>query len=160
MSNQNNNQENTIGLSQYLICKIIIKKSDADLSFFDFIQKLEKLQKMYMIKQSVCNVRNKRVTSYSILLHILHTKKKRFDMEQEELQPIDVKVLTQAYSHKTADKISKDLNIDYTNTLNISNKLKKKACAINGSLIKRKKKKQKNLKSNKPTKKRINNDHL
>ncbi|MGL2695140.1 hypothetical protein ACQJ7W_03810 [Helicobacter pylori] len=45
-----------------------IKKSDADLSFFDFIQKLEKLQKMNTIKQSVCNVRNKRVTSYSILL--------------------------------------------------------------------------------------------
>ncbi|WQV49401.1 hypothetical protein KVM46_03610 [Helicobacter pylori] len=69
MNNQNNNQENTMGLSQYLIYKIIIKKSDADLSFFDFIQKLEKLQKMHTIKQSICNVRNKRVTSYSILLY-------------------------------------------------------------------------------------------
>ncbi len=45
-----------------------IKESDADLSFFDFIQKLEKLQKTHAIKSSVCNVRNKRVTSYSILL--------------------------------------------------------------------------------------------
>ncbi|EJC39998.1 hypothetical protein HPHPM2_1509 [Helicobacter pylori Hp M2] len=52
-----------------MICKIIIKKSDADLSLFDFIQKLEKLQKMHTIKQSVFNVRNKRVTSYSILIH-------------------------------------------------------------------------------------------
>ncbi len=46
----------------------VIKESDADLSFFDFIQKLEKLQKTYTIRQSVCNTRNKRVTSYSILL--------------------------------------------------------------------------------------------
>ncbi|WQV67711.1 hypothetical protein KVJ94_01590 [Helicobacter pylori] len=68
MNNQNNNQENTIGLFQYLIHKIIIKKSNADLSFFDFIQKLERLQKTYTIKSSVCNVRNRHVTSYSILL--------------------------------------------------------------------------------------------
>lgn len=45
-----------------------IKESDADLSFFDFIQKLEKLQKTHTIRSSVCNTRNKRVTSYSILL--------------------------------------------------------------------------------------------
>lgn len=45
-----------------------IKESDTDLSFFDFIQKLEKLQKTHTIKSSVCNVRNRRVTSYSILL--------------------------------------------------------------------------------------------
>ncbi len=45
-----------------------IKGSHTDLSFFDFIQKLEKLQKTHTIKSSVCNVRNKRVTSYSILL--------------------------------------------------------------------------------------------
>ncbi|MDU9776775.1 hypothetical protein [Helicobacter pylori] len=75
MNNQNNNQKNNIKLFQYLIYKIITKKSDADLSFFDFIQKLEKLQKMHSIKQSVCNVRNKRVTSYFILLHT-HPKKK------------------------------------------------------------------------------------
>ncbi len=45
-----------------------IKESDTDLSFFDFIQKLEKLQKTHTIKSSVCNVRNRRVVSYSILL--------------------------------------------------------------------------------------------
>ncbi|GAA9415280.1 hypothetical protein TH0823_11610 [Helicobacter pylori] len=67
MNNQNNNQKNTVGLFQYLTYKII-KESDADLSFFDFIQKLKKLQKTHTIKSSVCNVRNKRVISYSILL--------------------------------------------------------------------------------------------
>ncbi|MFP6288147.1 hypothetical protein ACLGEW_05740 [Helicobacter pylori] len=67
MNNQNNNQKNTVGLSQYLAYKII-KESDTDLSFFDFIQKLKKLQKMHTIRQSVCNVRDRRVTSYSILL--------------------------------------------------------------------------------------------
>ncbi len=46
----------------------LIKERDADLSFFDFIQKLEKLQKTHTIRSSVCNVRNRRVTSYSILL--------------------------------------------------------------------------------------------
>ncbi|GAA8684808.1 hypothetical protein HpDR81_11960 [Helicobacter pylori] len=45
-----------------------IKESDKDLSFFDFIQKLEKLQKTYTVRSSVCNVRNRRVTNYSILL--------------------------------------------------------------------------------------------
>ncbi|WRD20245.1 hypothetical protein E5K56_01050 [Helicobacter pylori] len=65
--NENNNKENTMGLFQYLSYKII-KESDADLSFFDFIQKLEKLQQTHTLKSSVCNVRNKRVTSYSILL--------------------------------------------------------------------------------------------
>ncbi len=44
-----------------------IKESNTDLSFFDFIQKLEKLQKTHTIRSSVCNVRNKRVKSYSIL---------------------------------------------------------------------------------------------
>ncbi|WP_208390050.1 hypothetical protein [Helicobacter pylori] len=52
---------------QYLTYKVI-KESDANLSFFDFIQKLERLQKKNTIKSSVCNVRNKHVTSYSILL--------------------------------------------------------------------------------------------
>ncbi|GAA7609123.1 hypothetical protein HpMMM21_02910 [Helicobacter pylori] len=65
--NENKNQKNTVGLFQYLTYRVI-KKSDADLSFFDFIQKLEKLQKTHTIKQSVFNVRNKRITSYSILL--------------------------------------------------------------------------------------------
>ncbi|GAA7162176.1 hypothetical protein BD0049_15410 [Helicobacter pylori] len=62
-----NNQENTMGLFQYLTYRIT-KESNTDLSFFDFIQKLEKLQKTHTIRKSVCNVRNKRVTSYSILL--------------------------------------------------------------------------------------------
>ncbi|WP_100983390.1 hypothetical protein [Helicobacter pylori] len=67
MNKENKNQKNTVGLFQYLTYKVI-KKNDADLSFFDFIQKLEKLQKTYTIKKSVYNVKNKRVTSYSILL--------------------------------------------------------------------------------------------
>ncbi|GAA6780550.1 hypothetical protein BTM491_15500 [Helicobacter pylori] len=68
-------------------------------------------------------------------------------MEQEPLKAIDLEVLQalnkQAYLHKSADKISKDLNIDYYYTLKIFNKLEKKAYAINGSLIKRKKAKRK-----------------
>ncbi|EKE85670.1 hypothetical protein [Helicobacter pylori] len=64
--NENNNKKNTMRLFQYLNYKVI-KESNTDLSFFDFIQKLEKLQKMHTVKQSVCNVRNKRITSYSIL---------------------------------------------------------------------------------------------
>ncbi len=56
-----------MGLFQYLTYQTI-KESDADLSFFDFIQKLEKLQKTHIIKSSVCNVKNRRVKSYSILL--------------------------------------------------------------------------------------------
>ncbi|MFP6184504.1 hypothetical protein ACLGBW_06820 [Helicobacter pylori] len=51
-------------------------------------------------------------------------------MEQEKLQPIDLEVLSalfkKAYLPKTADKISKNLNIDYYHTLKIFNKLKKK----------------------------------
>ncbi|WQY64253.1 hypothetical protein FFR88_01015 [Helicobacter pylori] len=65
--NENNNKDNTAGLFQYLIYKII-KENDTDLSFFDFIQKLERLRKTHTIKSSVFNVRNKRVTSYSILV--------------------------------------------------------------------------------------------
>ncbi|GAA8768130.1 hypothetical protein VN1335_15880 [Helicobacter pylori] len=65
---KDNNQNNhTKEVFRYLSYQTI-KKSDADLSFFDFIQKLEKLQQTHTIKTSVCNVRNKRVTSYSILL--------------------------------------------------------------------------------------------
>ncbi|MGL2489865.1 hypothetical protein ACOWNR_00025 [Helicobacter pylori] len=62
-----NNKENTMSVFDYLAYQTI-KESDADLSFFDFIQKLEKLQKTHTIKSSVCNVRNRRITSYSILL--------------------------------------------------------------------------------------------
>ncbi|RKV15102.1 helix-turn-helix domain-containing protein [Helicobacter pylori] len=51
-------------------------------------------------------------------------------MEQEKLQPIDLEVLEslnkKAYLPKTADEISKKLNIDYTYTLKIFNKLEKK----------------------------------
>ncbi len=46
----------------------VIKENDINLSFFGFVQKLERLQQTHTIKSSVCNVRNKRVTSYSILL--------------------------------------------------------------------------------------------
>ncbi|MCQ2679354.1 hypothetical protein JT068_02415 [Helicobacter pylori] len=65
--NENNKKNNTVGLFQYLTYKLI-KESNTNLSFFDFIQKLEKLQKTHTIKSSVCNVRNRRVTNYSILL--------------------------------------------------------------------------------------------
>ncbi|WRB97395.1 hypothetical protein KVD49_07580 [Helicobacter pylori] len=51
-------------------------------------------------------------------------------MEQEKLQPIDLEVLQalnkKAYLPKSADKIAKDLNIDYYCTLKIFNKLEKK----------------------------------
>ncbi|WP_237015634.1 hypothetical protein [Helicobacter pylori] len=63
----NDNKQNTKEIFQYLSYQAI-KESDADLSFFDFIQKLEKLKETHTIKSSVCNVRNRRVTSYSILL--------------------------------------------------------------------------------------------
>ncbi|PUB96494.1 hypothetical protein [Helicobacter pylori] len=62
-----NHKENTMSTFHYLIYKSS-KESDTDLSFFDFIQKLEKLQKTHTIKSSVCNVKNRHVTSYSILL--------------------------------------------------------------------------------------------
>ncbi|ANT43033.1 hypothetical protein [Helicobacter phage FrMEG235U] len=61
------NQENTMSVFQYLTYRVI-KESDLNISFFDFIQKLEKLQKTHTIKSSMCNVRNRRVISYSILL--------------------------------------------------------------------------------------------
>ncbi|ANT42691.1 hypothetical protein JT152_05810 [Helicobacter pylori] len=63
-----NNKENTMKIFQYLTYKKAIKESNANLSFFDFIQKLERLQKTHTIKSSVCNVRNKCVMSYSILI--------------------------------------------------------------------------------------------
>ncbi len=48
-----NTQGEHMGIFQYLTYQTI-KESDTDLSFFDFIQKLEKLQKMHAIKSSVC----------------------------------------------------------------------------------------------------------
>ncbi|WQV04514.1 hypothetical protein KVM35_03435 [Helicobacter pylori] len=99
-------------------------------------------------------------------------------MEQEKLQPIDLEVLSALYKqarlHKTADKISKDLNIDYYYTLKIFNKLEKKGLCNQWVVNKKKEKETKNnyykvcylnelgkdlcvylnaLKSNKPTKK-------
>ncbi|MCQ2622226.1 hypothetical protein JT058_07535 [Helicobacter pylori] len=65
--NENNNKNNTMSVFYYLAYKTI-KESNTNLSFFDFIQKLERLQKTHTIKSSVCNVRNRRVTSYSIFL--------------------------------------------------------------------------------------------
>ncbi|WRF29811.1 hypothetical protein KVC20_07005 [Helicobacter pylori] len=62
------NKQNTMKIFQYLTYQKVIKESDTDLSFFDFIQKLEKLQKTHTIKSSVCNVRNRRVISYSVLI--------------------------------------------------------------------------------------------
>ncbi len=62
-----NHKENTMEIFQYLTYQTI-KESVTDLSFFDFIQKLERLQKTHTIKSSACNVRNKRVKSYFILL--------------------------------------------------------------------------------------------
>ncbi|GAA6928079.1 hypothetical protein CHC165_14690 [Helicobacter pylori] len=64
-NNQNNHTKEVFHYLSYQT----IKKSDTDLSFFDFIQKLEKLQQTHTIKSSVCNVRNKRVKSYFILFH-------------------------------------------------------------------------------------------
>ncbi|QQW72988.1 hypothetical protein HG579_01075 [Helicobacter pylori] len=63
----NNQKEHNMEIFQYLAFQTI-KESNTDLSFFDFIQKLERLQKTHTIRSSVCNVRNRRVTSYSILL--------------------------------------------------------------------------------------------
>ncbi|QQW64830.1 hypothetical protein HGI45_04665 [Helicobacter pylori] len=60
-------KEHNMEIFQYLTYQTI-KESDTGINFFDFIQKLEKLQKTHTIKSSVCNVRNRRVISYSILL--------------------------------------------------------------------------------------------
>ncbi|RKV61849.1 hypothetical protein [Helicobacter pylori] len=69
-------------------------------------------------------------------------------MEQEKLQPIDLEVLRllfkQAYLPKTADKISKDLNIDYYYTLKIFNKLEKKGLCEQWVVNKKKEKETKN----------------
>ncbi|WQZ97325.1 hypothetical protein KVL16_06785 [Helicobacter pylori] len=65
--NHKNTQGEHMGIFQYLTYQTI-KERDTDLSFFDFIQKLEKLQQTHTIKSSVCTVKNRRVKSYSILL--------------------------------------------------------------------------------------------
>ncbi len=69
-------------------------------------------------------------------------------MEQEKLQPIDLEVLQalnkQAYLPKSADKISKALNIDYYYTLKIFNKLEKKGLCDQWVVNKKKEKETKN----------------
>ncbi|WP_305859506.1 winged helix DNA-binding protein [Helicobacter pylori] len=69
-------------------------------------------------------------------------------MELEKLQPIDLEVLCalykQAYLPKSADKIAKDLNIDYYQTLKIFNKLEKKGLCDQWVVNKKKEKDKKN----------------
>ncbi len=69
-------------------------------------------------------------------------------MEQEPLKAIDLEVLKalnkRAYLPKTADKISKDLNIDYYYTLKIFNKLEKKGLCDQWIINKKKEKETKN----------------
>ncbi|GAA9970840.1 hypothetical protein VN0935_15130 [Helicobacter pylori] len=66
--------------------------------------------------------------------------------QQEPLKAIDLEVLQalnkQAHLSKTADKISKDLNIDYYYTLKIFNKLEKK-CLCNQWIVNKRKKSEK-----------------
>ncbi|WQZ52176.1 helix-turn-helix domain-containing protein [Helicobacter pylori] len=69
-------------------------------------------------------------------------------MEQEPLNAIDLEVLKalfkKAYSPKTADKISKDLKIDYYYTLKIFNKLEKKGLCDQWIVNKKKESEKKN----------------
>ncbi|GHS38680.1 hypothetical protein VN1158_14940 [Helicobacter pylori] len=69
-------------------------------------------------------------------------------MKQEPLKAIDLEVLEmlfkKAYLPKTADKISKDLNIDYYYTLKIFNKLEKKGLCDQWVINKKKEKETKN----------------
>ncbi|OPG63068.1 hypothetical protein BGL87_04450 [Helicobacter pylori] len=69
-------------------------------------------------------------------------------MELKKLQLIDLEVLKalnkKAYLPKTADKISKDLNIDYAQTLEIFNKLEKKGLCDQWIVNKKKEKETKN----------------
>ncbi len=69
-------------------------------------------------------------------------------MEQEKLKPIDLEVLQalnkQAHLHKSADKISKDLNIDYYYVLKIFNKLEKKGLCDQWVVNKKKESEKKN----------------
>ncbi len=69
-------------------------------------------------------------------------------MKQEPLKAIDLEVLKalfkKAYLPKTADKISKELNIDYYYTLKIFNKLEKKGLCDQWIINKKKEKEPKN----------------
>ncbi|GAA9653657.1 hypothetical protein HpVa75_15090 [Helicobacter pylori] len=67
---------------------------------------------------------------------------------EEKLQPIDLEVLIaldkRAYLAKSADKISRDLNIDYCYTLKIFNKLEKKGLCDQWVVNKKKESEKKN----------------
>ncbi len=69
-------------------------------------------------------------------------------MEQEPLKAIDLEVLQalykQAYLPKTADKISKDINLDYYYTLKIFDKLEKKGLCDQWIVNKKKESEKKN----------------
>ncbi|WP_199501900.1 hypothetical protein [Helicobacter pylori] len=69
-------------------------------------------------------------------------------MELEPIKAIDLEVLQalnkQAYLPKSADKISKDLNIDYYYTLKIFNKLEKKGLCDQWIVNKKKESEKKN----------------
>ncbi len=69
-------------------------------------------------------------------------------MQQEPLKAIDLEVLKalnkQAYLPKTADKISKDLKIDYYYTLKIFNKLEAKGLCDQWIVNKKKESQKKN----------------
>lgn len=69
-------------------------------------------------------------------------------MEQEPLKAIDLEVLKalnkKAYLPKTADKIAKDLNIDYYYTLKIFNKLEKEGLCDQWIVNKKKESEKKN----------------
>ncbi|MDU9811782.1 hypothetical protein RGC32_08095 [Helicobacter pylori] len=69
-------------------------------------------------------------------------------MEQEPLKAIDLEVLQalfkKAYLPKSADKIAKDLNIDYYYTLKIFNKLEKKGLCDQWVVNKKKESEKKN----------------
>ncbi|GAA9190830.1 hypothetical protein BTM377_13300 [Helicobacter pylori] len=69
-------------------------------------------------------------------------------MEQEPLKAIDLEVLQalfkKAYLPKSADKISKDLNIDYYYILKIFNKLEKKGLCDQWVINRKKESEKKN----------------
>ncbi|ANT42632.1 hypothetical protein [Helicobacter phage FrB41M] len=69
-------------------------------------------------------------------------------MELEKLQPIDLEVLEtlnkKAYLPKSADKISKNLNIDYYYTLKIFDKLEKKGLCDQWVINKKRERDKKN----------------
>ncbi|WRF04406.1 hypothetical protein KVC22_01120 [Helicobacter pylori] len=69
-------------------------------------------------------------------------------MELEKLQPIDLEVLSELFKNtylpKSADEISRKLNIDYYYTLKIFNKLEKKGLCIQWVINKKRECEKKN----------------